>query len=917
MKKLTFKHRSAAASIMLLAALLVPSGHVIAQDLPQIKLDFSMNRNKPTETQEPGFEEWYVAKGTTDAKTINGIVFTLSVPDGASYELRPDWNKTYVLQADYIEKNGRLMFDGLKLDPMEYGAIKMRIEGLPVGSHTIQTYHNCWGNPASTYAAPITVKLNGQAVHDNVQPSFLQPVAANACLLTTKFEVKTAGEAVELEFSTSSSNPAVAGSGQSVAFTSPLINGFELNTVNVTSLAKDPVPANGNMHVDGDNKTVTLSWVAANENVKQHRLFVAKSAEELEAMTAPTATLDYAQTSYTLDNVYSMDTYYWRVDEVDADNSVSQGQIWTFKPRQLAFPGAEGYGRYANGGRGGSVYHVTSLSNERVPGTFIYGLLDIEEPHTIVFDVSGIIDMDFGAVFTRPNITIAGQTAPGKGICIKSANINISSDNICRFMRFKHGYGHIGDSGTEEPVTGNAMGLSGSDNAIVDHTTTAWGTDETVSGRGAKNVTFQYSTIFEALGIADHKNYGTGTNHGYAATIDGKIGSWHHNLLANCYGRNWSMGGGMDGQNKAIGQMDIFNNVVYNWGRRTTDGNCHEVNFVGNYYKMGADTKQKVLFTQNYENIGHPESTWRAYINGNIRENKDGSLTHDKKNDTYNVVLSNGDPGPSYETVVDAPFFPSYAAIHSATDAFKIVTSESGATMPVRDDQHIRIIDETINGTYTYVGSRSGIKGEIDHENDCGGFEAYPEETRDANFDTDRDGMPDWYETLILSDPNTANNNDDPDRDGWTLLEDYLEFMANPYLVIKPGESGTIDVAQFFKGFTKSPQYTISSTGDLFTASVSGSVVTVAANNVGGIGIITMKVTDSEGSTHTKRLSVAVTGRPTGITAPTSANAADIIKREFFTVDGQKATSFLRGEVYIMKTTDSKGNTQSTKVIKN
>jgi len=438
-----------------------------------------------------------------------------------------------------------------------------------------------------------------------------------------------------------------------------------------------------------------------------------------------------------------------------------------------------------------------------------------------------------------------------------------------------------------------------------------------VSGRGAKNITFQYSTIFEALGIADHKNYGSGTNHGYAATIDGKVGSWHHNLLANCYGRNWSMGGGMDGQNKAIGQMDIFNNVVYNWGSRTTDGNCHEVNFVGNYYKMGADTKKKVLFTQQYENVGHPESTWRAYISGNIRENKDHSLTHDKKDDTYNVQLSNGDPGPKYETVISEPFFPSYAEIHSATDAFKIVTSEAGATMPMRDDQHIRIVDETINGTYTYVGSRSKIKGQIDHEDDCGGFEEYPEEKRAADFDSDQDGMPDWYEKLIGSDANTANNNDDPDKDGWTLLEGYLEFMANPYLIIKPGESGTLDMAQFFKGFTKSPQFSVATDSGLFSATVSGSAVTVKANQTGGIDTATMKVTDSEGSTHEKRLSIAVTGESTGITTPWSDDTVEVAKREFFTVDGKRAKSFRSGEVYIMKVTDTKGNTHSTKVIKN
>ncbi len=623
-------------------------------------------------------------------------------------------------------------------------------------------------------------------------------------------------------------------------------------------------------------------------------------------MKDATATLAKGDTSYLLQNVYSMETYYWRVDEVDSEGYVTTGKVWYFKPRQLAFPGAEGYGRYAQGGRGGVVYHVTNLSGDRQPGSFLYGLLDLTGPRTIVFDVSGIIDLGFKAIFTPKYVTIAGQTAPGKGICIKGSNINVGSDNICRHMRLKRGYGD----------TGNALGLSGSNHAIVDHTTAAWGTDETVSGRSAKNVSFQYSIIAEALGIADHKNYATGTNHGYAATIDGKIGSWHHNLLANCAGRNWSMGGGMDGTNTAIGQMDIFNNVVYNWNKRTTDGNCHEVNFVGNYYKMGPATKHTVLFTQNYENIGSAQSTWKAYIKGNIRENLDGTLTTDRKDDTYNVVLSNGDPGPSYESVVDAPFFESYAKIHSAKDAFKIVLSEAGATMPMRDNQHLRVVKEALNGSYTYVGSRSGLKGEIDNESDAGGFEAYPEEHRDANFDTDQDGMPDWWEALTGSDATVANHNDDPDHDGWTLLEDYLEFMAHPYVVLQPNAKDTVDMAPYFVGFSKkSPVYNIEGSSDKCSLKVDGSKLCIEAGSQKGLAVFYMKVTDSEGATHSKRLSVALTGDVTALPSVWSEEGLDVQKREFFTLDGKQVRELQPQQVYIMRLTDSQQQTQSVKIL--
>ena len=876
---------------------------ITAQEMPQLKVDISIANRQDQEVLEPGYVGWKVTQGKSDTLTVDGILCILSCPSNADYDLRTGWSKTYIQNAENKEKNGRLTFDGITLDPRTQGIITLKLVGLPMGQHTLQTYHNCWENPANFYASPMTVKKNGEIVRESLVPSFGQAVAANACLLVTTFNIEHEGEEIELEFSTSADYPGTPTDGQSNEFTAPLCNGFELNTIDISSQAKEPFPASGDTHVDADaTHSIVLQWHPANANVQQHLLYFGTNPSEMSL----TATLDQNDTQYLVENLYSMNTYYWRVDEVDASGNMTEGQQWYFKPRQLAFPGAEGYGRFAQGGRGGSVYHVTNLNNDHNPGSLLYGLVDITEPHTIVFDVSGIIVMDFSSVFVKPCITIAGQTAPGKGICLKASNVNIGSDDICRFMRFKHGYGD----------TGNAMGMSGSDHAIVDHCTAAWGTDETVSGRGAKNVSFQYSIIAEALGIADHKNYPAGTNHGYAATIDGKIGSWHHNLLVNCEGRNWSMGGGMDGTNTAIGQMDIFNNVVYNWHNRTTDGNCHEVNFVNNYYKMGPDTRKTILFTQNYENVGSPESTWRAYIHGNIRENKNHTLTSDAKNVTYNVVLSNGDPGPTYETVVDTPFFPSYAQIHSATDALKIVTSDAGATMPMRDDQHIRVVGETIDGTYTYTGSRSGIKGEIDHEDDAGGWEAYPEESRPSDYDTDQDGMPNWYERLIGSDPNVMNHNDDPDYDGWTLLEDYLDFMAHPYVILEPGSSTTVDITSYFRGFTQSPIYSISAESTLFTASLSGSTITVTANELGGIGTILMQVTDSEGTTFDQRLGVAVTGETLGIHPEWNENDIEVAKREFFTLDGQHVSQMRSQEVYLMKITEVSGKTHTMKVIK-
>ncbi|MCR5641973.1 MAG: hypothetical protein K6G32_01355, partial [Prevotella sp.] len=514
--KTTIVNNWSGARILALLLILVPQ-MLKAQEKPQMKVDISItNRNNPDETQEPGYTWWKPDQGKlTNVLTEGNIKCVLMAPEGVNpdYVLRTGWSKIYMQKAEYKNQNGRLTFDGVTLDPNDNtvkfyqfnGAFILRIEGLPAGTHMLTTYHNCWENPSVWYASPMTIKVNGVVAHENVVPSFLQSIVANATPVKTKLNVERNGDAVEIEFSTSADKPGMPTDASQInEFKTPLLNGFELNTVDVNLQAMEPYPVNNDMHVDCDEGTVTLRWTAANANVAEHRLFISTNEDDLSNKSMP-ITLAADQTSYTFDDLYSMNTYYWRVDEVDASGKVSEGRMWKFKPRQLAFPGAEGYGRFAQGGRGGSVYHVTNLSSDNIPGSLLYGLVSIEEPHTIVFDVSGIIDMQFAAQFTKPNITIDGQTAPGKGICLRASNVNIGSDNICRFIRFKRGLGVYGEN------TGNAMGMTGADHAIVDHCTAAWGTDETVSGRGAKNISFQYSMITEALGITGHKNYADGT----------------------------------------------------------------------------------------------------------------------------------------------------------------------------------------------------------------------------------------------------------------------------------------------------------------------------------------------------------------------------------------------------------------------
>ena len=832
-------------------------------------IDFDLpGKTAPGKDTEVNYISWAVPRAESDTKTFDGGMTITITAGGAASAVGSNWSKTDV------ETNGlRIIADEVLATNLDKGnmtqitegstSLILTITGMTAGMHTLKAYHN---NSDKNQTQPdIEVRVDGNVVATGVKFTSAAQSNAEAGTSFITFNV-TEGQPVVITYST------VPEAGKTYTNTRVMINGLEFDVAEI--VATDPLPENHDFHAGTEEGTVTFSWTAP-EGVVSHKMVLGTDS----AQVADATTYEYEGTTATYEKsgLSSMQKYWWRIDEVDSEGKVHKGQTWTFQPCHLAFPGAEGYGRYAIGGRGGMVYHVTNLSGDKdTPGSLLYGLVNIDEPRYIVFDVSGIIELDFAAQFVKPYAYIAGQTAPGKGICIKASNINIGSDVICRHIRFKRGLGIYGEN------TGNAMGMSGANHAIVDHCTAAWGTDETVSGRGALNISFQYSVISEALGIAGHKNYADGTNHGYAATIDGRIGSWHHNLLVNCAGRNWSMGGGMDGQNRPIGGLDLFNNVCYNWNSRTTDGNCHAVNFVNNYYKMGADTRKTILFTQDFEDAIAPDGIDQAYVSGNIRENRNHTLSNDKKGDTYNAT---GNIPTTYQYLLSEPLFPSHATIHTAQDAMKIVTSYAGATMPMRDEHHQRNVRETLDGTYTYVGSKSRIKGEIDTEEDITehaagkGWEDYPEEQRAADWDTDQDGMPDWWEQCIGSNASVANQNDDPNGDGWTLLEDYLEFMAHPYIMVATNGEASIDLKQHFAGFygqngkSVTPSYTLDKqTNGLYAPRIDGSILTVKATkpDTQSVGWLNVTVSDGE-TTFTQRFGVAITGGATGISEITNA----------------------------------------------
>lgn len=802
---------------------------------PILKIDCNMTGRQLAEVNEPGYTPWALATGTADTATLaldGGVQITLIRRGPYGTMLRATWNKALV----QLPTLGRLIDDGIYVDGAQAGEqIEMRISGLPTGRHSILTYHNHTDNPATNTFAPLDIYLNGVQKYDNLPQTVREAVSSRAAISYVYADV-VAGQDVVMLF--------VADSTSGASNKSFLINGIEINTPDPQYQARQPFPENTDEHVNADNGRLTLTWVSAPNAVASHLYVGNDSASVADATPASPLYLGRKTTpAFSANNQDSKLTYFWRVDEEDADGNITRGNIWYYRTRHLAFQEAEGYGRFARGGRFGKVVHVTNL-NDDGPGSFREAVTNEIGPRTIVFDVSGLITLNNRLTLSSNYVTVAGQTAPGKGICLRGAPFGTGgNDLIIRHMRVRVG----------GPVTSDGTGLIGN-HCIMDNCSVSWTMDEAFSSRTAKNITLQRTMLAEALNVAGHKNYPPGTAHGYAATIGGDVGSFHHNLLAHCEGRNWSMGGGLDGNNVYVSKLDIRNNVVYNWGGRTTDGGAHEVNFVNNYYKPGAASHRFVALTMQHEGIGI--GTQQAYFAGNVMP---GYFDENSQTKGRNTTISGGEI-VNYETFVDTPFFVSYVNTQTAYNAYKNVLSDVGANQPLIDSHDIRVIHETVTGTYTYSGSVSGLPGLPDNQDDVGGWESYPEEHRAQDWDADNDGLPDWWERLKhLSTRSTPGDfsdaNTDRDKDGFTEMDDFLEFMGGPHYFTRPGRLLTIDLTALTRGYTNAPVYTIDKVSKGFAFQlqcINGKAFFIALGT--GFSNITFTVRDAEGSTMTQTI---------------------------------------------------------------
>jgi pectate lyase len=397
--------------------------------------------------------------------------------------------------------------------------------------------------------------------------------------------------------------------------------------------------------------------------------------------------------------------------------------------KTLAFPGAEGFGKYTTGGRGGKVYIVSNLNDEG-PGS-LREAVRRKEPRIIVFSVAGYIELKSPLNISHGDVTIAGQSAPGDGICVKNYPVTIQASNvIIRYLRFRLG----DEAGIEsDAFSGNKR----NENIIIDHCSISWATDECASFYRNRNFTMQWCIISESLNQSVHAK----GEHGYGGIWGGEGASFHHNLLAHHTSRLPRFSGSATTPNSADELVDFRNNVIYNWvSNNTYGGERGRYNVVNNYYKPGPATKQKNHWILN------PSSPYgRFFVDGNVFEG--------------NAVLSednwNGGVKTDFPDSVRAmtPFDVAAIPHQKARDAFEAVLKHAGASLQ-RDAVDSRIVEEVCRGRAVYGKNRNGI---IDSPKDVGGWPALKSSKPDS--DNDHDGIPDKWErknNLNPDDPSDA-----------------------------------------------------------------------------------------------------------------------------------------------------------------
>jgi len=481
------------------------------------------------------------------------------------------------------------------------------------------------------------------------------------------------------------------------------------------------------------------------------------------------------------------------VIELDAKNG-KPFIPWAAKPsdlpqsKLLAFPGAEGGGAYTFGGRGGNVYVVKTLEDAG-PGS-LREACEKGGARIVVFNVSGIIKLKSPLIIRAPYITIAGQSAPGDGICIAGESIWINThDVVLRYLRVRRGATDV--TRRDDAIGGNPVG-----NIIIDHISASWGLDENMSiyrhvydpKDGSKpvklptvNVTISNSIFSEALDTY---------NHAFGSTIGGLNSTFMRNLWACNISRNPSVG--------MYGDFGFVNNVVFNWWNRSADGGDNDsfYNFINNYYKPGPITPlnqpiaYRILKPESGRDKRYTHQFGKAYVNGNIIEGNE-KVTKDNWDGGVQIEGAGNAKKVLDSMRVNSPLPMSKVRIMETKDAYISVLENAGANLPTRDAVDKRVIEQVKTGKISYVdGGKTALgksyvkrrlpedsykKGIISDISQVGG---YPQYMGTPYLDTDNDGIPDAWEKKHKLNPKDAADAKAIANTGYSNIEEYLNSIV-------------------------------------------------------------------------------------------------------------------------------------------
>lgn len=489
-----------------------------------------------------------------------------------------------------------------------------------------------------------------------------------------------------------------------------------------------------------------------------------------------------------------------------------------------AFPGAEGFGRFTTGGRGGEVYHVTSLVDDGSEGTLRWAC-NKSGARTIVFDVSGTIYLTSQLTLKQGNVSILGQTAPGDGICIADYPFVIKSDNvILRFLRFRLGNRNVANH------EGDGLGGMDLKNIIVDHCSVSWSIDECLSVYGSENISVQWNIVSQSLVNSGHSKGA----HGYGGNWGGKGASYHHNLMAHHTSRTPRLGPRPGTQTDE--RMDMRNNVIYNWGGNGCyGGEGMNVNIVNNYYKPGPGTNTRSTTIQQRiasigirtsEYTGHDTPNpnewdimwhvWGKYfVNGNVNSKYSTVTSNNWTYGIYNQIDVSGNDGTYTAATKDtikilSPIPFGYVTTQTALNAYQAVKDYAGASYR-RDSHDAYIVDDVSRGiaSHTAPGTTTGF---IDNQTQAGGWPELNSEA--APLDTDGDGMPDEWERAHGLNPNDATDRNKYNLDShryYTNLEVYCHSLVEDIIKAQNANALATEEGAFEEYY---PDYKNGETGD-------------------------------------------------------------------------------------------------------